>query len=118
MDLQKIANMAARIMQNLLRRQAPKKTGALRSSITVTGRATADGISFTTDYMRYGIYTNKGTGPYYTERIGEWNPKPGKGKGGIKPRFWTAIDTMTRSQVAKLLREGVKRQVINEITKK
>jgi hypothetical protein len=118
MDLQGIANTAARLMQNLLRRQAPRKTGALRSSITVTGRATADGISFTTDYMRYGIYTNKGTGPYYTEKIGQWNPRPGKGKGGIKPRFWTAIDTMTKSQVAKLLREGLKKQVINEITKK
>jgi hypothetical protein len=116
-DLQKIANMAARILQNLYRRQAPKKTGALRSSIKVTARVTDKNISFTTDYMKYGIYTNKGTGPYYTPVLGEWNPKPGKGKGGIKPRFWTALDSMTRTNVASLISKGLAQQVRDEIKK-
>lgn len=117
-DLQGIANMSARIMQNLLRRQAPRKTGALKSSIKVSAKITNNGVSFTTDYLPYGIYTNKGTGPYYTEKIGRWNPRPGKGRGGIKPRFWTAIDTTTRTQIADLMKKGLRQQIINEIKTK
>jgi hypothetical protein len=116
-DLQKIANMAARIMQNLLKKQAPKKTGDLKTSIKVTARVTDKNISFTTDYNKYGIYTNKGTGPYKVKKIGEWNPKPGKGKGGIKPRFWTALDSMTRTNIASLISKGLAQQVRDEIKK-
>ena len=116
-DLQGTANMVARIMQSLYKRQAPRKTGALRSSIKVTGRVTPNGLSFTTDYLPYGIYTNKGTGPYHSKQMGEWNPKPGKGKGGIKPRFWTAIDTMTKSQITKVITSGYKQAMVEEIRK-
>jgi hypothetical protein len=116
-DLQSIANMAARVMQNLLKKQAPKKTGALRSSIKVTARVTDKNISFTTDYMKYGIYTNKGTGPYKVKQMGTWNPNPGKGKGGIKPRFWTALDSTTRTNVASLISKGLAQQVRDEIKK-
>ena len=114
-DLQGTANMVARIMQNLFKRQAPK--GAIRSSIKVTGKVTPNGLSFTTDYLPYGIYTNKGTGPYRSRQMGEWNPKPGKGKGGIKPRYWTAIDTMTKSQITKVITSGYKQLMVQEIKK-
>ena len=117
-DLQGIANMSARLMQTLLKRQAPRKTGALKSSIRVSTKVTNNGVSFTTDYLPYGIYTNKGTGPYHTEKMGQWNPNPGKGKGGIKPRFWTAIDSMTRTQIADLMKKGLRQQIIDEIKSK
>jgi hypothetical protein len=113
MDLQKIANMAARIMQNLLKRQAPK--GKLRSSIRVTAKMTPKGFSFTEDYFKYGVYLNRGTGPYYSKQLGEWNPSPGKGKGGIRPRYWTALDSMTRTSVAKLFTKALKDQAIEDI---
>jgi hypothetical protein len=113
-DLQKIANMAARVLQNLLKRQAPKKTGALKNSVKVTAKVTANGISFIEGFNRYGIYLDKGTGPYKVKQMGNWNPKPGKGKGGIKPRFWTALDTTTRTQISKLTAQWVKAQAIED----
>ena len=113
-DLQKIGNMAARILQSLYKRQAPKKTGELKTSIKVSAKVTSNGLSFVTSYAKYGIFTDKGTGPYRSRRMGEWNPKPGKGKGGIRPRYWTAIDSMTRSQIAKLVTKWVKEQVVED----
>ena len=115
MELQKMVNQAARIMQGEFKRQAPKATGKLRASIKVRAKVTEKGVIFTTDYLPYGIYTDKGTGPYHTKRAGEWNPKPGKGRGGIKPRHWTSLSSTTRTTLKSLIIKGLTQDAAREI---
>lgn len=87
-------NLASRLVSAQLRRQSPVKTGRLKRSIHVRADRQEDVVIFTADYLGYGVYTDLGTGPYATseEQRGPWNPTPGKGKGGIKPRFWNSIE--------------------------
>lgn len=85
-------SMSARLMAANLRRQAPVDTGALRRSIKVQGRMTGDRINFSITYLAYGKFTDMGTGRYHTRTRRSWNPRPGRGRGGIKPRFWLTLE--------------------------
>lgn len=92
---------SARLMQANLKRQAPFDTGVLHKSIKVRGTMVGDRVEFNVSYAEHGIYTDLGTGRYRTRTRKTWNPRPGKGKGGIKPRFWltfskTVYDNMRR----------------------
>jgi hypothetical protein len=107
-ELTKAANMAARIMTQELKRQSPRKTGALSKSIKVQVRVTDDKVTYVTDHLRYGIYLDRGTGPYYTKVKAEWNPKPGKGKGGIKPRHWKTISSTARKTMTDLILKALR----------
>lgn len=94
----------ARQMQDVLRNQAPVRTGSLRDSIDIRVVKTADGWSVTRSYLAYGVYTNLGTGDYNTVKYGtkqsnpfflpSWEPAPGVGVGGIKPRYWESMRSM------------------------
>jgi hypothetical protein len=97
---------SAILIERELQKQAPVKTGALRRSIKVTANMTEDGVTFSADYNKYGIYVDRGTGPYKTKRRGGWNPSPGKGKGGIKPRFWTTIPRPLQNQIKTLIQKA------------
>jgi hypothetical protein len=94
---------SAEIIERELTQQSPYKTGALRKSIKVVPVITDDGVRFTADYKKYGVYVDRGTGPYKSRRRGAWNPSPGKGKGGIKPRFWTTISRQVQVRVKDLI---------------
>jgi hypothetical protein len=91
------ANLAARIIENELRAQAP--SGKIASGVSVVPSYQGSGneieVNFDTyleEEVKYGIYLDSGT---LKEKLpnpdGEYNPDPGEGKGGIKPRYWTNI---------------------------
>lgn len=117
-NLQQIVNYYSRTIAAQLMRQSPVKTGALKRSIKVKGKQTDKGLTFTTDYKRYGIFTDLGTGPYATKKRGEWNPKPGKGRGGIRPRFWTTLPEAIRKNmnksIGKLMKEYIRFMLIRK----
>jgi hypothetical protein len=106
-------NMVSRMISNQLRRQAPVDTGRLKRSIHVTVRREGgDGdytFTFEAEYNGYGIYTDLGTGPYgVTESAREeWNPNPGKGKGGIKPRFWNSLSESVMKPIEDIIVDAV-----------
>jgi len=103
LNIQPIIDKAARIMQNELRRQAPVDTGALKKSIRVRGIYNGSSVRFNTEYLYYGKFVDQGTGPYATKARKAWNPAPGKGKGGIKPRFWTTLEGTFRQRINKMI---------------
>lgn len=97
---------ASRQITATLKRQVPVDTGALKESISVKGNYTGESIQFRYGYLKYGVYVDKGTGPYAVRgkgKTGEWNPRPGKGRGGIRPRFWTSLDGGTKSRVKRII---------------
>lgn len=104
-EIKKAMGDAARLIETLLKSQAPKKTGSLAKSVRVTGEESKSGnIAFKSNYNRYGRFLDWGTlaESAYPNR-GKWNPRPGKGKGGIKPRFWTTINAATRDRVKQIM---------------
>ena len=84
---------------NILKAQAPKKTGALRNSIRhrVVTKNNEWALSFY--YLSYGVYVDLGTYDNAdTAAFGisafdmpRWNPTPGKGGFGIRPRYWSSL---------------------------
>jgi hypothetical protein len=84
---------------NILKAQAPQKTGALRNSIRhkVVTKNNEWALSFY--YLRYGVFVDLGTYDNAdTAAFGvsafdmpTWNPNPGKGGFGIRPRYWSSL---------------------------
>ena len=119
-EIKKAAYMAARVFQNALQAQAPvgprprtadakaKYPQALKQSIKVTPIFTEDSVKFKSTYNLYGKFVDLGTGAYRTpaSRRKAWNPRPGKGTDGIKPRFWTSIKQSVRNSINKMLTDA------------
>lgn len=107
-EIKKAAFMAARVFESALKAQSPVDTGALEKSIKVTPIFTDDSVKFRSSYLTYGKFLDLGTGPYKTPASSRraWNPKPGKGTGGIKPRFWTSIKQGTRDSINKMISDA------------
>lgn len=104
-EIKKAMGDAARLIETLLKSQAPKKTGALAKSVQITPKETPKGnIVFQSNYNRYGRFLDWGTlaESAYPNR-GKWNPRPGKGTGGIKPRFWTTINAATKQRIKQIM---------------
>ena len=118
LDINKLITQVCKLIRLNLREQVPVVSGKLRSSIKVSGKETAAGITFSSTYLMYGIYLDKGTGPYATKKRGDWDPKPGKGKGGIKPRFWTTLTESTRKSIRQIAVDAIKKWSKETITKK
>lgn len=114
-------NMASRLISAQLRRQAPVKTGRLKRSIHINViREGGDGnyrFTFMEEYLGYGIFTDLGTGPYGVaeEARGEWDPNPGKGKGGIRPRFWNSLSEAVMKPIEDILTNAVYEATVKEI---
>ena len=101
------------LVKNKLREQVPVgETGKLQSSITVKVVENEDGFSLVSGYLTYGRFLDLGTKNYYKgERPdARWNPKPGKGKGGIKPRYWTNLGKPTQKIIADLIAKEIAKQ--------
>ena len=114
-------NMAARLIEANLRRQAPVDTGALKRSIKVKANYTGNSVQFRYSYKTYGIFVDKGTGPYAVRgkgRSGQWNPNPGKGTNGIKPRFWTSLESSTKIRVKKIISKVIGQYIKTQFRKK
>jgi hypothetical protein len=119
-EIVRAASLAARLMETKLRSQAPVKTGALRDSVKVVPRFTEKSVLLDVVSLDYGKYTDLGTGPYKTppSKRRSWNKTPGKGKGGIKPRFWTSLTRSFRiQQINSFFNEAIKKIIKRQFTK-
>lgn len=110
---------AARIIEQVLQSQAPRKTGTLRDSVNVVGGEGKSGnIIFRASYKDYGVYLDYGTGPFNTyPSRGKYNPRPGSGvgKGGIIPRYWTSLNDTVRMQVRRIIQQTTQELIRTEL---
>jgi hypothetical protein len=84
---------------NIMKAQAPIKTGKLKRSIKykVVTKKGQPALSFY--YIYYGVYVDLGTysnadkSSYGMSQfiMPRWNPKPGHNGKGILPRYWTSL---------------------------
>lgn len=115
----------ARRIEGILKAQAPVKTGALRSSIRVV--VNKDGLQIVLQPINgrdsYGVYLHAGTGEekqgpggrdfgfiYEALQDRAWNPNPGKGRGGIKPRYFLNLEDVVYEQFNDLLAQEFAKQ--------
>ena len=117
MDLKPAYTKIARVIEQILKRQVPVKTGELKSSLKVKVVAQGFGVDFVLSEKKYGIYTDMGTGRYKAKTRGMWNPRPGKGKGGIKPRFWKTISDKDQVRIQMIIEEELSSQMQLELLK-
>jgi hypothetical protein len=117
LNIARSAGLAARVYQTRLRLQAPVKTGALKRSVEVVPLMTGDGFVLKETFLQYGIYTDSGTGRYYKpNKKAKWNPRPGRGRGGIKPRYWTNIsDQFTLRRITEILTKDIVKQIKRQL---
>jgi len=115
------------LIKNRLKFQVPvakgtrkKPGGALKASIDVKVYQNDRGVQFKSSYLEYGKFTDEGTRPYYkgSQPTKKWNPKPGPGKKGIRPRYWTHLDKATLQQISKLIAKETVKQIAKAITNK
>lgn len=86
---------------NILKAQAPRDTGKLQNSIRhrVVIKDNEWALSFY--YVQYGIYVDLGTYDNADDSaygvsafdLPTWNPNPGKGGYGIRPRYWSSLSS-------------------------
>jgi hypothetical protein len=84
---------------NILKAQAPRDTGKLQGSIRhrVVVKGGEWALSFY--YIYYGVYVDLGTydnadtASYGLSAfdLPQWNPNPGRGGFGIRPRYWSSL---------------------------
>lgn len=110
LNLDKAISMGARLISANLRNQAPSRE--LKRSIRVQGMFDGNSLRFSSNYLYYGKFLDLGTGTYKTRKRGDWNPAPGKGRKGIRPRFWTTIERTVQNNlkriVSKIVRDYIK----------
>lgn len=96
---------SAQILTKFVQNQTPVKTGRLRRTMKVVPIVKRnEDLAFSIDtpaYRKYGRYVDLGTGRYRATKRGKYNARPGKGKGGIIPRFFTTINILTINRVKK-----------------
>lgn len=101
-----------KMIQDKLRLQAPVKTGTLKASVSVRATEGPDGLEVRTGFLKYGIFLDSGTGPYrLPSRTSPFNRNPGKGKGGIKPRYWTNLPQETTIRIAEIIEKSLQTQI-------
>ena len=122
LSLKPVLPTIAKLMQDQLRRQAPDGSESgdpLRRSIVVRAKESKDGVQMVTGYLTYGIFTDSGTGKFRKPNPeAKWNPAPGKGKGGIKPRYWTNLSPEATLRISKLVVQETSRQIRQELKRK
>lgn len=122
-EIKQAMDKASRLILDALRRQAPvdkdsDTAGQLKKSVKVRPVFTSlSNIGFDISGDLYGTFLDLGTGRYRSKDRKPWNPKPGKGTGGIKPRFWLTVPQKTQDQVNQLLAEAVKKYYKNKSNK-
>ena len=119
LTLKPVLPTIAKLMQDQLRRQAPVATGKLQKSVVVKAKESKDGVQLVTGYLTYGIFTDSGTGRFRKPNPeAKWNPNPGKGKGGIKPRYWTNLDKAITIRIAQIIEKELAKQIIQSFKSK
>jgi len=117
MNLKPAYDKIARIIEQILKRQVPVRTGELKSSLRVTVVGSGLEIEFVLSEKKYGIFTDMGTGRYKAKSRGKWNPRPGKGRDGIRPRFWKSISDKDQVRIQILIQEELTKQIEIELSK-
>lgn len=115
LDLTKVYKRIEVLVKNKLKGQSPdgpEPGSPLRNSITVKVVENPDGFSLVSGYLSYGRFLDLGTERYFKgERPdAKWTPNPGKGKGGIKPRYWTNLGKPTQKIIADLVAKEIAKQ--------
>lgn len=114
------ARAASQIIEQEIRDQAPgKKIGPGLSVSPVIKDGEIEFYVTFADGVTYGIYLDRGTGKYRSSEseVGRWNPNPGKGTGGIIPRFFTVISIGTQERIAKIMEEAFLADVEEDLQK-
>lgn len=114
-EIKMAMDKASRIIATALKNQAPvakegRDRGSLKKSVKVIPRfsSTSD-FGFTIEADGYGVYLDMGTGRYAAKDRKPWNPNPGKGDDGIKPRFWLTIPPRVLKATNVLITEAIKK---------
>jgi hypothetical protein len=114
-------NRIARWMEQAIISQAPRDTGKLASSVSVTYEL--QGISpifkIGTPDVKYGIFIYEGTGSEKDTNPGGKNPSknPGKGEGGIKPTYFLNLNSKDKQRMRKEVAAAIKTFMIEEAKK-
>ena len=111
-ELRKEVNMIARILEAELNKQKP-----FSKRVRVKGILKASVIEFVYSYPEYGNYLDLGTKRYRVEEANRqpFKRNPGKGIGGIKPRFWMSIPSQTKQRISMLLQQAITRAINAEL---
>jgi hypothetical protein len=130
-DLTPTYNKISRKLEAILKSQAPVNTGHLKNSIVVV----YDAYGFIIyDSTSYGMYLHSGTGKekdgaatqndattYFNLLKNRWNPNPGKGEGGIKPRYWMnfsdSVYEMIDQELEKVITEELEKGITEQLNK-
>jgi hypothetical protein len=103
----KAQRVATLIVKDQIRESA-YKTGNLMQSVSVLAERTGDVVLFVlNDPTSYGNFTDYGTRAYLASTPGLFNPKPGKGEGGIIPRFWSTLDDAKMERVQMIFEDEI-----------
>ena len=104
--------MAARVVENEIRAQAPsdKISSGVKVIPTLTEVGDALDINFETvldSSVKYGWYLDSGTlKEKDPDDNAEWDPNPGEGEGGIKPRHWTNLPEGAQQRVDMIIEDA------------
>ena len=118
-NINQALEMGARVLESRLKFQAPVDTDtALKKSVKVNASLTADGFRYEVNYLKYGKFTDLGTRPYFRgeEPKAKWKPNPGKGKGGIKPRYWTNLPVSWYTRINRIIEKELAKQMRMALT--
>ena len=119
---------AARIIENELRAQAPSDAIAKGFVVLpVYTQVSEDEIDVDFEYFLeeevfYGYFLNTGTlDELAPSDEAPWNPTPGKGQGGIKPRYWMNLPEEVQFRIDMIidlaLEEATDKKVEQELDK-
>jgi hypothetical protein len=112
---------------NIMKAQAPVKTGKLKRSIRYKVVTKKDNPALSFYYIYYGVYVDLGTysnadkssygmSPFI---MPGWNATPGKSGKGIKPRYWTSVSGEAKELIgyfAKKLERTVGADIVELLT--
>ncbi len=112
---------------NIMKAQAPVKTGKLKRSIRYKVVTKNDNPALSFYYIYYGVYVDLGTysnadkasygmSPFIMPK---WNPKPGHTGKGILPRYWTSLSADANELIgyfAKKLERTVSADIVELLT--
>lgn len=94
-----VMNQLGDTIMAIMKAQVPRKSGRLHNSIRYKIIKNNGEYQLSFYYLYYGVYVDLGTydnanvfayGLPATQ-LPAWNPNPGKGGKGIRPRYWTSL---------------------------
>ena len=92
------------------------KTGNLMQSVSVIGQRNGNEVLLILDDpTSYGDFTDFGTRSYRASERGPFNANPGRGQGGIIPRFWSSLSDTDILRIEMIFEEELDKAMNEEI---